>query len=83
MEISSVRMRTIKNCVPELRKVDPGTQVTEYAIRKLVLQGRIKFTRMGCKILVNFDSLLNYLANPPQDEEPKGEYGKLRKIIQG
>lgn len=34
-----------------------------YYVRKLVLQGKVKYVRSGLKYLVNVDSLIAYLTN--------------------
>lgn len=34
-----------------------------YHVRKLVLQGKVKYVRSGLKYLVNVDSLIAYLTN--------------------
>ena len=55
------RMRTIQEAAAELRKIDPGTAVTPYRIRQLVLDGTIPHVKAGNKRLVNLDTLLHYL----------------------
>ena len=78
----TVRVRTISGCIAELKLIDPGTQVKQNYVRNLVLTGAVKSTRAGAKYLVNFESLLDYLQNPPTGPEPDPEqqYGKLRRI---
>lgn len=66
------RMRLIKECVAELKALDPGTAVTEYYIRGLVKTGKIPVAMAGNKALINLDSLLNYLANPVPIMESSG-----------
>jgi|LFRM01.2.fsa_nt_gb hypothetical protein len=76
------RIRTIDGCVHELKQIDPGSQISRNFVRNLVLTGRVKYTKSGSKYLVNFDSLLAYLQNPPteSDNTSTPEYGKLRRI---
>lgn len=64
------RMRLIKECVAELKALDPHTAVTEYYLRRLVKSGKFPVVMAGNKALINFDSLLEYLANPKADMEP-------------
>lgn len=67
------RMRLIKECVAELKALDPHTAVTEYYLRKLVKSKKLPAVKMaGNRALINFDSLLEYLANPEADTEPGG-----------
>ena len=65
------RMRTVSEAAHELKKLDPSTAVTEYHIRRLVLSGKLPRLKAGKKYLINFDTLLDYLAQP--GEEVYGE----------
>lgn len=58
------RMRTIKECMEELKQIDPNTAIREYFIRDLVNSNAIPTVHAGRKILINFDGLLQYLNNP-------------------
>ena len=48
------RMRTIGEAAAELRKIDPGTAVTPYRIRQLVLDGSIPHVRPGTSALLTW-----------------------------
>ncbi|MDE7293137.1 MAG: helix-turn-helix domain-containing protein [Oscillospiraceae bacterium] len=56
-----VEMLTIKECTEQFHGL------TSYTLRKLVSQGKVQYTRAGegvrGKILINKDSLINYLQN--------------------
>ena len=54
------RIRTISQCVEEIKNIDRNSAVSEWYIRKLCEDNKIINFRSGCKILVNFDDLLNY-----------------------
>lgn len=72
------RMRLLKEAATEIKELDPQTAVTTYFIRQLAIEGKIKSTMAGRKRLINFDDLLNYLA---QAQEPVlDEIGKIRRI---
>lgn len=58
------RMRTTKEAAKEIKATDPNTAVTEYYIRQLALSGILPRVQAGRKMLINFDLLLEYLANP-------------------
>ena len=58
------RMRTVHEAAEEMKKLDANTAVTEYHIRRLVLDGVLPKVKAGKKYLINLDSLLDYLANP-------------------
>ena len=72
------RMRTIGEAAAELRKIDPGTAVTPYRIRQLVLDGSIPHVKAGNKRLVNLDTLLHYLETAPAPAPVI--YGQIRPV---
>lgn len=54
-----------------------------YHVRKLVLQGKVKYVRSGSKYLVNVDSLIEYLNNgevQTEAEELTENTNKIRKV---
>ena len=55
------RMRTIEQCVNLVKELDEHTAISEWFIRCLVRDNKIFYVNTGKKILVNFDSFLNYL----------------------
>lgn len=62
------RMRTVHEAAQELKTMDKNTAVTEYHIRQLALSGVLPRVQAGRKLLINFDLLLEYLANPTADK---------------
>lgn len=65
------RMRTVPEAAAELKALDEHSALTQCAIRRLVLEGRIKSVKAGRKHLINFDQLLDYLVNPLREEMPE------------
>lgn len=61
-------MRTVPEAAKELKKMDAHTAVTEYHIRQLALSGVLPRVQAGRKLLINFDLLLEYLADPTADK---------------
>ena len=61
-------MRTVPEAAKELKEMDAHTAVTEYHIRQLALSGVLPREKAGRKMLINFDLLLEYLANPTADK---------------
>lgn len=76
----AVRMRFPTQALEELRKDDPGTQVTLHYIRALARQGLIPCVQIGRRRLLNYDALLEYLAHPIQ-EAPETVQG-IRRIAE-
>lgn len=62
------RMRTISEAAAELRALDPNTGMTPYHIRRLCLDGVLPTVKAGKKVLLNFDTLIEYLADPTPDK---------------
>ena len=62
------RMRTVHEAAQELKSMDAHTAVTEYHIRQLALSGVLPRVKAGRKMLINFDLLLEYLADPTADK---------------
>lgn len=55
------RMRTIPEALEEIRALDAGSAVTSYCIRMLCKQQQVRCIYTGRKILVDLDSLIEYL----------------------
>ena len=49
------RMRTISQVAAWIRETDPETALTETAIRRLTVTGKIKAVRVGNKYLLDLD----------------------------
>lgn len=54
------KLRTMKTAYEEIKKMDPGTAITEWAIRKAVTEGYVPSRRVGNKYVFNLDSLIDY-----------------------
>ncbi|WKY47057.1 hypothetical protein Q5O24_11895 [Eubacteriaceae bacterium ES3] len=77
------RMRTTKEAIIELKKIDSHTALTECAIRRFVTEGKIKSVKAGRKNLINMDQLIEYLNNPEPlevQEEVTKENGSVISI---
>ncbi len=57
------KMKTIKQCFEEIKTLDPNTAITQWFIRCLCKDNKVKHFMTGTKILVNFDDLIQYLNN--------------------
>lgn len=73
------RMRYPEQALAELKLEDPSTPVTVYMIRRLVAAGTIPSIQMGRRRLLNYDSLLEYLAHPIP-EEAGHQRGGIRRV---
>ncbi len=56
------RMRTINETIEEIRQADPKSAVTAYFVRMLCRENKIRHFYTGKKILVDLDSLIEYLT---------------------
>lgn len=66
------RMRFPAQALEELRREDPGTQVTLHYIRRLAATGRVPYVLIGRRRLLNYDALVAYLADPVQEAPQPG-----------
>lgn len=55
-------MRLVKDAFEQLKKEDPETDITIYGLRTIVKSGVVPTVRLGRKLLINYDSLLDYLS---------------------
>lgn len=76
-----VRMRFAAQALDELRKLDPETPVTLRFIKQLMRTGAIPSVPVGNgnRRLLNFDALVAYLENPPE-ETPAQTVGGIRRV---
>lgn len=56
-----MRLRTIAKAYQLIKEQDPETDISKYLIRKLAEQKKISLTRTGNKVLVDVDSIMDYL----------------------
>lgn len=56
------RMRTIDNAYKEIKALDPQTDFTKRALRRMVKTNDIPSTQIGNKYLINLDKLLEILS---------------------
>ena len=56
------RMRTIDNAYAEIKMLDPNTDFTKRALRRMVAKKEIPTTKIGNKNLINLDRLLEILS---------------------
>ena len=61
------RIRTITETLQMLKKEDPNTGLSEFLIRKLANNYKIRSFKTGNKILIDFDSLMAFLQSQDYD----------------
>lgn len=55
-------LRSIKKAYDIIKAEDPDTSITVHTIRVWCKEGKIKNLNAGTKVLVDMDSLLDYIA---------------------
>ena len=60
------RMRTINETICEIKQADPKSAVTAYFVRTLCKENKIRHFYTGKKVLVDLDSLIEYLTVPKE-----------------
>lgn len=70
--------------IPVLKTINEASQLVglaRYHLRQLVKQNKIKFIFAGKKVLINMDSLIEYLNNGEvQEEVEEQNTSKIRKV---
>lgn len=78
--MATPKIRTIKQTIAELKAEDCGTAFTESALRRAISSGAIPHIRAGNKILVNLDTVKQYLSGELILNKP-AEINGIRRII--
>lgn len=55
------KLRTIDNAIVEIKKMDPETDLTAWAIRQLVKAGKIPALMVGNKQLITVEAVERYI----------------------
>ncbi len=70
--------------IPTMKSISECSEIVglaKYHVRRLVLQGKVKYVRSGSKYLVNVDSLIEYLnSGEAQAEVEEQNTNKIRKV---
>lgn len=76
------RMRTAAGVLDIIKAQDPDTEVTLHYIRHLIKAKKVPVTPVGCKKLVDADTVIAYIAAgetaPPP--EPEALSGVIRRV---
>ena len=62
------KMKTVQQCFRSIKLLDSESAITEWFIRSLCKENKVKHFMSGNKILVNYDDLLKYLNNSDKGE---------------
>lgn len=76
-----MQMRTIAEAYQELKKQDPNTALTLYALQTLIKNGAIPSVCIGKKRLVNLQTVTGYLQGEIKQIQPQTvSYGQMRAV---
>ena len=64
------KLRTIAQAAAEIKKIDPESALTEWALRQLVKDGEIPTMKCGNKALLSMASLERYIASQFEGGRP-------------
>lgn len=62
MDNTQPRIRTIPQCLQEIKLADSNSSITENFIRLLCKSNKVQHFKSGNRYLINLDSLLKYLS---------------------
>ena len=60
-------VRSIKQAVDYIQKTDPDSAIKTHTIRTWCKEGKIKFLTVGTKILIDMDSLFEYIGQKTKE----------------
>ena len=78
-----MRVRTIPQLYEEVKRIDPDSALTQTALRRLVVSGKIPSAKAGKKYLVTVEALEEYMNGSGQiiDHTPAPGYGQIRPVV--
>jgi len=77
------KMRTINQCIQEVKEHDVDTALTKHALRHLIATEKLPVSKIGNKTLINMDVLDKVLHGERADyEEQSGQIRKLSENIE-
>ena len=62
------KIRTLTEAYNCIKEQDEGTAITPYALRRMVLSGKVPCTKAGKKYLIDMDVLFEYLKGTKPEE---------------
>jgi len=75
-----MRLRTQREALEELRAIDPGCALSAWALRSMILSGRVATIQVGRKRLIDLDRLPEYLAAPAPASQHVSPAGGDRRM---
>ena len=75
------RMRTIDETIRHLKENDPECRLTKWALREMVLSGRIPSNKVGKKRLINIERLEEYLRDDAESFQGDEKRGEVRRQV--
>jgi hypothetical protein len=76
------RMRTQSEVMAYIKQQDPQTSLTPWALRNMILTGKIPSIEVGRKRLIDLDTLDRYLSPTPESVSGnKLGYGNIRPVV--
>lgn len=78
--MSTPRMRTRDKAIELLRQNDPETSITRCSLDRLIRSGKLPTVKIGNKVLLNYDLLLEIVASGFTDPDEPEQTGSIRRI---
>ena len=78
-----MHIRTMREVYKHIKTADPDTDLTYYALRRMILTGVIPSVKSGRKYLIDIDNLEKYLVpGVTRDQQDIPKYGSIRRIAE-
>ena len=79
--MSIPRMRTAERVLDEIKRADPGTEVTLHYIRAMIRAEAVPVVVCGRKKLVNVDAVMELLANGYELPTGQQKLSVIRRVV--
>ena len=75
-----VKLRTLSEAYNYIKEQDPGTALTPWALRLMVVSGDVPCIKSGKKYLIDMDGLFEHLTGKTEPKSPLPRQGELHPI---
>lgn len=58
-----MKYRSVRETAKILKEMDPGTELTEYTLRKMIAEGTIPVIKTGVKFLIDVDFIIDMFGS--------------------
>ena len=75
-----IKLRTLSEAYDYIKEQDPGTSLTPWALRLMVVSGDVPCIKTGKKYLIDMDGLLEYLTGKTEHKNQFSKSGEQHSL---